>query len=177
MADDGQDYIHSTSLYLYPAGWSPELHQALWCFHYPKKSLHRDRACNRRGVAWQVRTVEALLQFSLWCCAQCMPMDVDKCHTACRVTERGNYSEPDAARIIRQILDGVSYLHGQGENQVCRPQCLRNLCQRAYICILAYLQYEWLWSLNSRHIGHSVLFTTRAQFEQLPNTIHGKGNE
>jgi serine/threonine protein kinase len=32
----------------------------------------------------------------------------------CRVTEKGNYTEKDAASIIRQILDGVAYLHSQG---------------------------------------------------------------
>ncbi|KAJ9522129.1 hypothetical protein QJQ45_005162 [Haematococcus lacustris] len=31
-----------------------------------------------------------------------------------RVTEKGNYSERDAAQLIRQILRGVSYLHAQG---------------------------------------------------------------
>lgn len=31
-----------------------------------------------------------------------------------RVTERGNYTEREAAAIIRQILDGVTYLHAQG---------------------------------------------------------------
>jgi serine/threonine protein kinase len=36
---------------------------------------------------------------------------------ACRVTEKGNYTEKDAAKIIRQILDGVAYLHAQGEGQ------------------------------------------------------------
>ena len=32
----------------------------------------------------------------------------------CRVTEKGNYSEKEAANLIRQILDGVTYLHAQG---------------------------------------------------------------
>ncbi len=38
-------------------------------------------------------------------------------HPICprRVTEKGNYSEPDAAKLIRQILDGVAYLHAQGK--------------------------------------------------------------
>ena len=31
-----------------------------------------------------------------------------------RVTEKGYYTEKDASSIIRQILDGVSYLHAQG---------------------------------------------------------------
>jgi serine/threonine protein kinase len=30
------------------------------------------------------------------------------------VTERGNYTEQDAAAIIRQILSGVAYLHAKG---------------------------------------------------------------
>lgn len=33
----------------------------------------------------------------------------------CRVTEKGNYTEMDAAHIIRQILQGVQYLHSHGE--------------------------------------------------------------
>lgn len=33
----------------------------------------------------------------------------------CRVTEKGNYTELDAAHIIRQILQGVQYLHSHGE--------------------------------------------------------------
>lgn len=32
----------------------------------------------------------------------------------CRVTEKGNYTELDAAHIIRQILQGVQYLHSHG---------------------------------------------------------------
>ena len=31
-----------------------------------------------------------------------------------RVTEKGNYTEKDAASLIRQILDGVAYLHSNG---------------------------------------------------------------
>lgn len=31
-----------------------------------------------------------------------------------RVTDKGNYSEQDAAEIIKQILQGVAYLHSQG---------------------------------------------------------------
>jgi len=31
-----------------------------------------------------------------------------------RVTEKGNYTEMDAAHIIRQILQGVQYLHSHG---------------------------------------------------------------
>eukprot|EP00798_Chlamydomonas_sp_ICE-L_P017505 gene17505-23817_t len=31
-----------------------------------------------------------------------------------RVTEKGNYTEKDAANLIRQILDGVAYLHSEG---------------------------------------------------------------
>jgi serine/threonine protein kinase len=31
------------------------------------------------------------------------------------VTEKGNYTEKDAANLIRQILSGVAYLHGHGE--------------------------------------------------------------
>jgi len=31
-----------------------------------------------------------------------------------KIVERGNYSEPDAAKIVRQICKGVVYLHGQG---------------------------------------------------------------
>lgn len=31
-----------------------------------------------------------------------------------RVTEKGNYTEKDAANLIRQILDGVAYLHQIG---------------------------------------------------------------
>ena len=33
----------------------------------------------------------------------------------CRVTEKGNYTERDAAILIRQILSGVAYLHLQGK--------------------------------------------------------------
>ncbi len=33
---------------------------------------------------------------------------------ACRVTEKGNYTEKDAAAIILQILRGVAYLHSHG---------------------------------------------------------------
>ena len=32
----------------------------------------------------------------------------------CRVTEKGNYSEKDASDLIRQVLEGVAYLHSQG---------------------------------------------------------------
>lgn len=32
-----------------------------------------------------------------------------------RVTDKGNYTEKDAAYIIRQILKGVQYLHAHGE--------------------------------------------------------------
>uniref|UniRef100_A0A7S3QUR8 Protein kinase domain-containing protein n=1 Tax=Dunaliella tertiolecta TaxID=3047 RepID=A0A7S3QUR8_DUNTE len=31
-----------------------------------------------------------------------------------RVTEKGNYSEEDARRLIKQILNGVAYLHSHG---------------------------------------------------------------
>lgn len=31
-----------------------------------------------------------------------------------RVTEKGNYTEKDAANLIKQILEGVAYLHSQG---------------------------------------------------------------
>jgi calcium/calmodulin-dependent protein kinase I len=31
-----------------------------------------------------------------------------------KIVERGNYSEPDAAKIVHQICKGVSYLHSQG---------------------------------------------------------------
>lgn len=31
-----------------------------------------------------------------------------------RVTEKGNYSEKDASDLIRQVLEGVAYLHSQG---------------------------------------------------------------
>jgi serine/threonine protein kinase len=31
-----------------------------------------------------------------------------------RVTEKGNYTEKDAANLIRQILEGVAYLHANG---------------------------------------------------------------
>lgn len=34
----------------------------------------------------------------------------------CRVTEKGNYSEKDASELIRQVLEGVAYLHSQGES-------------------------------------------------------------
>lgn len=34
-----------------------------------------------------------------------------------RVTEKGNYTEKDASSIIQQILEGVAYLHKQGEVQ------------------------------------------------------------
>jgi serine/threonine protein kinase len=33
----------------------------------------------------------------------------------CRVTEKGNYSEEDSRRLIKQILNGVSYLHSHGK--------------------------------------------------------------
>ena len=33
----------------------------------------------------------------------------------CRVTEKGNYSEKDASDLIRQVLEGVAYLHSQGK--------------------------------------------------------------
>lgn len=33
----------------------------------------------------------------------------------CRVTEKGNYSEKDASELIRQVLEGVAYLHSQGK--------------------------------------------------------------
>ena len=32
----------------------------------------------------------------------------------CRVTEKGNYTEKDAANLIKQILEGVAYLHANG---------------------------------------------------------------
>lgn len=31
-----------------------------------------------------------------------------------RVTANGNYTEADAAKLIKQMLDGVSYLHSKG---------------------------------------------------------------
>jgi len=31
-----------------------------------------------------------------------------------KIVEKGNYSERDAARIVRQMIRGVMYLHGQG---------------------------------------------------------------
>ena len=31
-----------------------------------------------------------------------------------RVTEKGNYTEKDAANLIKQILEGVAYLHANG---------------------------------------------------------------
>lgn len=37
----------------------------------------------------------------------------------CRVTEKGNYSEKDAADLIRQVLEGVAYLHAQGVPPIC----------------------------------------------------------
>ena len=43
-----------------------------------------------------------------------LPSNVLKMGLLCRVTEKGNYTEKDAASIIRQILDGVAYLHSQG---------------------------------------------------------------
>lgn len=36
-------------------------------------------------------------------------------HMCCRVTEKGNYSEKDASDLIRQVLEGVAYLHSQGK--------------------------------------------------------------
>ena len=33
----------------------------------------------------------------------------------CRVTEKGNYTEKDAANLIKQILEGVAYLHANGK--------------------------------------------------------------
>lgn len=33
---------------------------------------------------------------------------------ACRVTERGNFSEEVAAYLIKQVLEGVAYLHSKG---------------------------------------------------------------
>lgn len=36
-----------------------------------------------------------------------------------RVTEKGNYSEKDAAELIRQVLEGVAYLHSQGVQPSC----------------------------------------------------------
>jgi serine/threonine protein kinase len=44
-------------------------------------------------------------QVFLCCCCCC----------CVRVTEKGNYTEMDAAHIIRQILQGVQYLHSHGE--------------------------------------------------------------
>jgi len=38
----------------------------------------------------------------------------------CRVTEKGNYSEKDASDLIRQVLEGVAYLHSQG---ILHPHC------------------------------------------------------
>lgn len=32
----------------------------------------------------------------------------------CRVIEKGNYTEKDAANLIHQILSGVAYLHSHG---------------------------------------------------------------
>jgi calcium/calmodulin-dependent protein kinase I len=40
------------------------------------------------------------------------------CFLHSRVTEKGNYSEADAANLIRQILHGVAYLHAQGGKEV-----------------------------------------------------------
>lgn len=31
------------------------------------------------------------------------------------MTEKGNYSEKDASELIRQVLEGVAYLHSQGK--------------------------------------------------------------
>ena len=42
-------------------------------------------------------------------------------HHPNRVTERGNYTEKDAANIIRQILSGVAYLHSKGARAMGRP--------------------------------------------------------
>lgn len=41
-----------------------------------------------------------------------------------RVTEKGNYTELDAAHIIQQILQGVQYLHSHGE-WCCSWECAR----------------------------------------------------
>jgi serine/threonine protein kinase len=45
---------------------------------------------------------------------------VSVCCCVSRVTEKGNYTELDAAHIIRQILQGVQYLHSHGKQQ---PPC------------------------------------------------------
>lgn len=36
-------------------------------------------------------------------------------HMSSRITERGNYNETDARNLITQVLDGVAYLHANGE--------------------------------------------------------------
>ncbi len=54
----------------------------------------------------------------------------------CRVTEKGNYSEKDASDLIRQVLEGVAYLHSQGNHNSCnyhpflvlRTQAGMNVC-------------------------------------------------
>ena len=51
--------------------------------------------------------------------AICFEMRVHlKTLCACRVTAKGNYTEKDAADLITQLLEGVSYLHSQG---LCPP--------------------------------------------------------
>jgi serine/threonine protein kinase len=49
------------------------------------------------------------------------------CACMLRVTEKGNYTEKDAASLIKQILEGVAYLHSQGETQA--GLCWEMLCE------------------------------------------------
>jgi len=45
-----------------------------------------------------------------------------------KIVEKGNYSEKDAVRIVRQMMKGVEYLHGQGiAHRDLKPENL--LCQ------------------------------------------------
>lgn len=49
----------------------------------------------------------------------------------CRVTEKGNYSEKDASDLIRQVLEGVAYLHSQG---TLGPHSCTNRSLHPYCC-------------------------------------------
>lgn len=99
------------------AGRPPELHPALRRVYHAAQGLHRHRARHRGRAAGQVRRgtrpahLRAQKRIIRPACRAAL-----HCVGALgrRVTERGNYSEKEAAAIIRQILDGVSYLHGQG---------------------------------------------------------------
>lgn len=57
----------------------------------------------------------------LWCkLAAALPL-------CCRVTEKGNYSEKDASELIRQVLEGVAYLHSRGKHLTLYIESLQTL--------------------------------------------------